>query len=91
MVIYFINFQTILNSYLIIYYYFKLSFRYILILAMNTQYSGNNDFEPGAGSRVSDASSLRDRTESMPFQTYMNFIWFNGIVKFHIHKTLRYR
>jgi hypothetical protein len=55
MAIYFINFQTILHSYLIIYYYFKLSFRYILILAMNTQYSGNNDFEPGAGSRVSDA------------------------------------
>ena len=40
-------------------------------------YSENNDFEPEAGSPESDAGSHRDRTESMPFQTYMNCIWFN--------------
>jgi len=40
-------------------------------------YSGNNDFEPGAGLRESDAWSHRGRTESMPFQIFMNYIWFN--------------
>jgi hypothetical protein len=28
------------------------------------------------------ASPHRDRTESMPFQAYMNFIWFNGLSEF---------